>query len=217
MNKRKSPRTRWLGKGLYVLSLVFLVIGLFCIGWVVWPTPREAATIHLPQGVLPGAPAWEDYASLADYTLSVTWPRWLRAGEEGNIQVYLSEDRGSLVELEDRPTQVVMVQPNPGILSIEPSGQIQASIGAGQDLELTWEITGSSPGEYPGEVIVAFGFWDEEASELVPVPVAVVDIEVRILSLFGLQSQIILWFGLVGMVFWGGLFVWGRMVQRKYE
>lgn len=217
MNKRKSPQTKWMGKGLYILSLVFLAIGLFSIGWVVWPTPREAATIHLPKGVLPGAPAGEDYASLADYILSLTWPRWVRAGEKGNIRVYLSEDGSNLAEVEDRPTQVVMVQPNPGILSIEPSGQVQASVGAGQDLELSWEITGSWPGEYPGEVVISFGFWDEEAAEMIPVPVAVMDIEVKILRLFGLESQMILWFGLVGMVFWGALFLWGRLVQQKYE
>ena len=215
MNKRKSPRAKWWGKGLYILSLVFLAIGLFSIGWVVWPTPREAVTIALPEGVLPGVPAGEIYASLTDYTLNITWPRWLRAGEEGKIWVYLNEQETNQIEMEDRPAQVIIAQPNLGHFSIEPSGQVQASMGPGQDLELSWVISGPSSGIYPGEVLVSFGFYDRDLSRLVPVPVAVVDIEVRILQLFGLQSQMVLWIGLIGLVFWGALFLLGRAVQIK--
>jgi len=217
MKERRLSKANWLGKGLYVLSLVFLAFGLFSIGWVVWPAPREAVTINLPAGVLPGAPTGETYASLTDYTLSVTWPGWLRAGEEGNIEVYLSEDEENLIEVDDRPVQVVMVQPNVGSLSIEPSGQLQASMGPGQDLVLTWQISGIEPRDHPGEMVVAFGFYDDALGELVTVPVAVVDIEVKIIRLFGLGSQLILWFGLIGLVFWGALFLFGRMIQKKLE
>ncbi len=215
MNKHGSPKAKWLGKVLFALSLVFLAFGLFSLGWVVWPTPREAVTINLPEGVLLGAPAGETYASLADYTLSVTWPRWLRAGGEGTIRVYLNEQERDRVEFEERPVQVVMVEPSLGALLVEPSGQVQASMGPGQDLELAWEVSGSVPGDYSGEMIVAFGFYDQELSEIIPVPVAVVDIQVRLLSLFGLQTQMVLWFGLMGLVFGGALFVLGRMVQKN--
>lgn len=215
MNEGGLSKAKWLGKVLFGLSLVFLAFGLFNIGWVVWPTPKEALTMNLPEGVLPGAPVGETYASLADYTLSLTWPRWLRAGEGGEIRFYLTEREADGVEIDDRPVQMVMVEPNIRSLLIEPSGQLQASMGSGQDLELAWEVSGNVPGEYPGEVIVAFGFYDQEISELVPVPVAVVDIEMKVLRLFGLQTQMVLWFGLMGLVFWGALFLLGRTVQRK--
>lgn len=214
MNKGNFSKNKRLGQVLYILSLMFLAFGLFGIGWVLWPNPREAVTINLPEGVLPGAPAGETYASLADYSLSVTWPRWLRAGEEENIRVFLAEQEPNAVEVEDRPVQVVMIEPSVSSLMIQPSGQMQASMGTGQDLELSWEVSGGVPGAHQGEVIVTFGFYDQELSELVPVPVAVVDIELRIVQLFGLQSQMVLWFGLIGLVFWGALFLLGRAVQK---
>jgi len=217
MKNKKCPKRKRLGQGLFILSILFLAFGLFSIGWVLWPTPREAVTINSPEGVLPGSPSGEVYASLADYTLSLTWPRWLRAGQGGRIRVNLSEDESNGIEVEDRPVQVVMVETSLSPLRIEPSGQIQVSIGQGQDLALDWGVSGSTPGVYSGEVIVSFGFYDQDLAELVPVPVAVVDIEVRVLRLFGLQSQLILWFGLVGLVFWGAFFLLGRMVQKRLE
>jgi len=217
MNKHGSPKAKWLGKVLFALSLVFLAFGLVNLGWLVWPTKREAVTINLPEGVLPGAPVGETYASLADYTLSVTWPRWLRAGGEGTIRVFLSEQERDRVEVKDRPVQVVMVEPSLSSLMIEPPGQVQASMGPGQDLELSWAFSGSIPGDYPGEVIVSFGFYDQELSEIISVPVAVVDIQVRVVRLFGFGSQLLIWFGFISLVFWGALFLWGRMVQKNYK
>jgi hypothetical protein len=215
MTERELSKAKWLGKGLYILSLAFLVFGLFGIGWVVWPNPTEAVIINLPEGELAGAPFGETYASLADYTLSVSWPRWLRAGEEGRISVLITEDEVDKVQVADRPVQVVSVVPAMMSLSINPTGQIQAGVGPGQDLALDWQISGSVPGDYPGEVIVSFEFYDEAIPGMVSVPVAVVDIEVKIIRLFGLQSQMVLWFGLIGLVFWGALFVLGRAVQAK--
>jgi hypothetical protein len=108
-----------------------------------------------------------------------------------------------------------MAAPNVGALSIDPPGQVQASMGPGQDLDLGWAVSGVSPGVYPGEVVVSFGFFDQDLSELVPVPVAVVDIQVRIVQLFGFGTQMLIWLGLISLVFWGALFVLGRAVQKK--
>ncbi len=215
MKNRKSSKSRRLGQFLYVLSLLFLAFGLFSIGWVVWPVPREAVTITLPAGVLPGAPVGATFASLVDYTLNITWPRWLRAGEDGTIWITLSEDEVNVVEGDDRPVQIVLAESILGSLSIEPSGQQQASMGAGQNLELKWAVSGSSSGVFPGEVIVSFGFYDQDLSELVPVPVAVVDIEVNVIRFLGMKSQMGIWLGLIGLAFWGALFLFGRFIQTK--
>ncbi len=58
-----------------------------------------------------------------------------------------------------------------------------------------------------------FGFFDEEAEQLVPVPVAVMDIDLIISSLWGLDAPLALWFGLVALVLWGALFILGRTMQ----
>ena len=44
-------------------------------------------------------------------------------------------------------------------------------------------------------------------------PVAVVDIDLTVSALWGLESQLSLWFGLVALVLWGALFILGRTVQ----
>ena len=56
---------------------------------------------------------------------------------------------------------------------------------------------------------LSFGFYDEAAQELVTVPVAVVDIDLTVSALWGLESQLSLWFGLVALVLWGALFILG--------
>ena len=205
---------RRLGQGLFILSLLFLAIGLVNIGWAVWPSPREAVTLEIPAGVLPGAPEGRSYASLTDYTLSLTWPRWQRVGERGEIGVFLGEpDAKYSIEL-DQPVQVVLVDTSLPKMSIDPPGLRQVSLHPGQEMDLIWEVSGDDTGEFPGQVIFSFGFFDEVHSDLIPVPVAVMDISIKVVSLFGLGSQMAIWFGIVSMVLWGALFVLGRAVQH---
>ncbi|HEY9122399.1 MAG TPA: hypothetical protein VIM80_05330 [Brevefilum sp.] len=205
---------RRLGQGLFILSLLFLAFGLFSIGWVVWPTPREAVTLEIPAGLLPGAPGGASYASLTDYGLSLTRPRWLRVGERGEIRVYLREqDAQYSIEL-DQPVQVVLVETSLAKMSLDPPGLRQVSLHPGQEMDLSWEVSGDATGEFPGQVIFSFAFYDEAHSDLIPVPVAVMDYEIKVISLFGMERNIVLWLGFVGVVLWGVLFVIGRAVQH---
>jgi len=110
---------------------------------------------------------------------------------------------------------VIVVEPVISSLPIDPPGRVQASAAAGHDLELTWELTGGEEGDYEGKVAVSFAFYDEEQAALVTVPVVVVDVAIRVDALWGLEANLVLWLGFVGLVLWGALFVVGRVVEGK--
>jgi len=214
--KRKSRKGHgWLSKSLFTVSLVFLIGGLVLLAWGVWPPSTDAVQVDIPAGVLPGAPSGATYASKADYTLSVAWPMWVRAGEEGALQVLLAEADAGSSGSGDRPAQIILVEPSIAGLMVDPSGRVQASLAAGQDLDLTWTLESASAGEYAGKVYIAFGFYDEAQDALISVPVAVVDIAFEVKSLWGLEGRMAMWFGLVGVALWGALFVLGRVAQGR--
>jgi len=176
---------------------------------------NDAVQFTIPSGVLAGAPAGTTYASLAAYALRVSWPQRLRLGDAGTITVTLQElgeVEGSVV---DHEAQVLLVEPSLFNLMIDPPGRMQANLAPGQDLTLTWDAAGEKTGTFTGKILVSFGFYDESLDELVPVPVAVVETTVRVSALWGLERGLALWFGVVGLVFWGALFLLGRVVQEN--
>jgi hypothetical protein len=210
MKGRNLTRKWRIGQALMILSLVFLAFGLFAIGWAVWPAPMDAVSMTIPEGVLPGAPAGEGHASLSEYVLNISWPRWQRLGEGyRNIKLFLDDPELDRV----RPVQVVIAEANLVALPIEPTGGIQTNLGAGQDMTILWAVPGNQVGEFPGEVILSFGFFDDSSAEMIAVPVAVVDFEIKVISLFGLEHRLVLWLAFVSLVLWGALFVSGRGLQ----
>lgn len=212
---RKGKNEGWLSQLLFGLSLVFLAAGLFILAWAVWPTPTDSAQFTIPAGVLPGAPADSGYASQAEYILSVDWPTRLRMGQAGILRTTLVETDKPTSAPAERPAQAVLVEPAIGGVALDPPGLVQTNLAAGQGLVLTWDIDPVNEGEHTGKVYVSFGFYDEAEAEQVAVPVAVVDVSVSVTSLWGLDSQLALWFGFVGLVLWGALFVLGRVVQGR--
>lgn len=208
-------RRRWLSRLLYALSLVALGFALVNLGWAVWPAPTDAQTFTIPAGPLPGAPSGKTYTSLADYTLQVSWPRWMRSGEAGQIVVALSEAAAPADEVVDRETQVVLIEPSLVGLPVDPPGRTQVNLGPEQDLKQRWTVDGAIAGEFPGKLVVSFGFYDEALGELVPVPVAVVDMSIRVAALWGLARGLVLWLGVVGLALWGALFILGRVVEGE--
>jgi hypothetical protein len=208
----------WGSEVLYGLSLVLLVFGLINLGWAAWPVGREAVNLDIPSGILPGAPAGTNYAINTDYVLRVSWSRWVRLGEEGEIQVVLLPDVGeSEVAQEESATQVVLIDPRLGMLSVAPAGRLQVNLGLDQPLDTTWTVAGEAVGEYQGKVYVSFGFYEEAEEELVPVPVAVVDVAIRLVALWGLSRPMAIWLGFVGLALWGALFLLGRWVQLRQK
>lgn len=201
-----------LAQGLFVSSLLFLGLALFSLGWTVWPAPTEAVQISIPAGPLPGAPADSAFASLAEYTLSVEWPSWIRKGQKGMTFVRMAQSAEGQT---NREAQIVLVEPIIPGLPIEPKGQLQTSLAEGQELDLGWDLTGLQVGEYPGKVMISFGFYDEALGEIVATPVAVTDVIVRVTALWGLPASLTLWLGLVGLALWGALFLLGRVVEAR--
>ncbi len=196
---------------LYALSLVCLAVGLFSLGWAAWPAPTDTRQFRVPAGPLPAAPGDEDFASHSAYALEIAWPRWIRSGDTGAVHMRLTDlDHDPLPAGETREGQVVLAEPALYPLRLDPPGITQANLADEQDLLLTWELRAEQPGDFPGKVFVSFGFYDEALDDLIPVPVAVVDFEIRVIDLWGLDSGLAIWFGLIGLVLWGALFVLGR-------
>lgn len=208
---------------LYLLSLVFLVLGLFILGWSAWPAPTDAVQFAIPAGRLPGAPAGFDFPSLSDYALNISWPRWIRQEEVGLIHLRLTDlNQEPLPGNEARATQIVLVEPALYPLPIMPRGSVQVNLGDDQELLLTWEVSGINPGDFPGKMYLSFGFFpeafptdDEPQQDLVVVPVAVVDLHIRVIGLWGLDPGLVIWFGLVSLVLWGALFILGRIIAER--
>lgn len=207
--QKKYKQQKALSQVLFGLSLLFLLLALTILAWAVWPNTSDSAQLSIPVGALPGAPEGSGFSSQADYTLTLDWPDWLRKGQTGEL-------RASLVEVdapEGRESQVVLIEPALTGLSLDPPGLVQASLAAGQDLVETWQVDARAAGDFNGKVYVSFGFYDEEQEELIAVPVAVVDVALRITSIWGLSNQLALWIGLVALAFWGALFIMGRVVR----
>lgn len=198
---------------LYGLSLVFFAFGLITLGWAVWPAPTDAIQIEIPAGMLPGAPKGEAFTSQSAYALNISWTRWMRRGESGMIHLRLTDlDQEPSPAVDDRAAQVVLAEPALYPLQVSPSGGMQAALGDDQELLLSWQVTGEVRGSYPGKVYVSFGFYDQDLADLVAVPVAVVDIDIRLVELWGLDAGLAIWFGIVSLVLWGGLFLLGRVL-----
>ena len=211
----QGQRRKRLSRALYALSLAMLIFGLANLGWAVWPAPTDARTFTIPAGPLPGAPSGTNYASQADYTLQVSWPRWIRSGEAGQIVASLSEASAPVDETQPRQTQIVLLSPSVINLPLDPAGQTQINLGPGQELTQAWTVDGGDAGDHPGKLVAAFGFYDDALGQLVPVPVAVVDLSIQVVTLWGLARGLVLWLGVVGLVLWGALFILGRVVEGE--
>ena len=210
--QKKMRRQKNLSQVLFGLSLAFLALALWILAWAVWPSATDSAQLTVPAGTLPGAPAGADYASQADYTLTLEWPTRLRKGQEGSLRVSLDEAGAGSA---DRETQTVLIEPVLAGITLDPPGLVQANLAAGQNLVETWAIDTGTAGDFSGKIYVSFGFYDQANEELIAVPVAVVDVATRVTALWGLNTQLALWFGLVALVFWGALFILGRVVQGE--
>lgn len=201
---------------LYILSLAFLAFGLFNLAWAVWPSPTDAVQITIPAGILPAAPEGTAFASLSEYALDVSWPRWVRRGESGTLHLVLTDlNHEPFPAGTERQAQVIMAEPALYPLRVDPPGSVQAALGDDQKLLLAWKVTGEQQGSFPGKIYVSFGFYDEGSDALVSVPVAVVDIHIQVVALWNRSAGFAIGVGVVGLVLWGALFVLGRLSAAR--
>jgi hypothetical protein len=215
MSDRSPLRRQGIRRGLLGLSLLVMLGGVISLGWAFWPYSVDGVQMRVLAGVLPAAPEGSGFASLSDYTLAVSWPRWLRLGDSGTISIALSSPSEQVGAALVDAIQVVMVEVDISRLPLAPSGLTQHNMAPGTDLQTSRIVTAVQTGEFPGKALVSFGFFDEEMNELVPVPVAVVDFEIDVRSLWGLEHGIVIWLGFVGLVLGGVMFLLQRYVQVK--
>jgi hypothetical protein len=197
---------------LYVLSLVFLGIGLFSLGWAHWPTPIDGVQLNIPAGGLAAAPGEDEFISLSEYSLNVSWPRLVRRGESGILELRLT-DVDVAPTADAGATQIVLAEPAFFKLQVDPPGETQSALGDGQTLTLYWRVSGDQSGEFSGKLYVSFAFFEPTENVLVSVPVAVVDLDVQVIELWGLSSAMVTWLGVVNLVLWGAVFVLGRGIE----
>jgi hypothetical protein len=209
---KRSPRFSQI---LYTLSLAFLAFGLINLAWGVWPPPTDAVQITIPAGILPVAPEGTAYASFSEYALNVSWPRWVRLGESGMLHLVLTDLNPEPLPAEvERQAQIVLAEPALYPLRSDPLGGVQATIGDDQELLLAWEVAGDQQGSFPGKIYVSFGFYDEGSEAMMTIPVAVVDIHIQVVALWGRGAGFVIGLGIVSLILWGALFVLGRVVAR---
>ena len=62
---------------------------------------------------------------------------------------------------------------------------------------------------------MSFGFYDEGVDGLVSVPVAVIDLPIQVVTLWGRGTGFAIVLGVVGLVLWGALCVLGRLSAAR--
>ncbi len=215
MKRRLQESNGWISQALFILSLISLGLGLFLLGWSVWPAPTDGVQIPISRGILPGAPTGTNYDSLSDYSLNLSWPRWLRVGDEGEITLALTGTETIQDDSKEDEVQIVVGEPLMTGITLSPPAATQGSHTPGNEFTMTWKVSSDQRGEYPGKMMVSFGFYDESQDDLALVPVAVVDTLIIISALWGMRSGLTIWLGLVGLMMWGVFFLLGRMAQAR--
>jgi len=94
-------------------------------------------------------------------------------------------------------------------------GEIQVSMGDDQTLQLLWKVKGEQSGKYAGKLYISFGFFDEPGHALMAIPVAVVDVNLRVIELRALSSGLLIWVGLLSLVLAFGLFILGKAASKR--
>jgi hypothetical protein len=216
VNRRCQNKKGVVSKVLFSISLLFLMLALYLLAWVVLPAPKDFNRITIPEGPLAGSPLGTALTSPTDYELTLSWMRWLRVGQVGTLELTLREASNADSSLGRQDVIAVIVEPAFSNLSIKPSGRIQANLAPGQSLGLSWDAEGQVEGDYAGKVYISFGFFDENANEQAEIPVAVVDLNIQVKALWGLATNLVLWLGLVGVAFWGILFIIGYWYSKKH-
>lgn len=201
-----------MSKGIFTLSLVCLITGLFLLAWRLRPAPAEAVETIIPKGVLPAAPQGENFASLSDYRILISWPRWIWREEIGTIGFTLTDlDDTPVLNEQTGNVQVLSLELDLFPLFVEPQGDLQVNIADEQDLVLEWEVVGQERGVFPGKVYLSFNFFDEARQTFTSVAVAVIDIKIEVIDLWGMKPGMVTWLGFIALLLWGVFLLLSRV------
>lgn len=204
MNKTSRKVKYSIHPGWLAVSLVCLFVSLFLLTWSLWSSPSDSAEIFIPEGFLPVTHDDARFKSQSDYSVAVSWSRWIRRGESGAIKLYLKDlSHNNISGDQSQTVQILSVEPVLHYFSIDPPGALQVTIGDEQDLALEWSVKAERQGSFLGKVYLSFVFFDDINTSLVTLPVAVLDFNIDVIDLWGMPSSFTKWLGFSFLFLWG--------------
>jgi hypothetical protein len=208
-------------------GFILLAVSLAVLAWCYWPLPAKQQSLALSptnlQALNPGIqlPA---FLLQENRRLVLSYPTTLRQGETGRVTLRWDLSIPSPGSLAAAAGPSVLVETRLDLLGIfqNPAGSIDAPLFPGQALVLQWQINGVQAGLYSGTV------WSylnpspasdnsstgQQTSDAFQ-PVAAQDIEVQIISLFGLDFLTAKWMDASGLVLAVGLMLYAFLGGSK--
>jgi hypothetical protein len=196
------------------LGFLILLVGLVSLVWGLWPAKRIERLIEIPwRGFYPTAskPTDENQVGL----LKLAWPAWMQLGSTGAIRVELVPGNKATQELA-RGTGAAIV---PGLSSEitdqrwviearleipgipEPVGAIREAFTASAPLVFTWKVQPLHSGSYSGDIwlhLVELPTSSSSAEQRRLLSIQ--PVEIRVTSLFSLNTYLAQVIGIVGCV-----------------
>ncbi|MCD6401102.1 MAG: hypothetical protein J7L73_04150, partial [Anaerolineales bacterium] len=99
-------------------------------------------------------------------------------------------------------------------LGQSPQGEIQTAFDESRITTLTWQLQGDIEGEYQGTLWVNLDFMDKNG-EMIEVSIAALDIQTEVKGLWGLNSISATWLGMLGLLLWGVMMIWGVKMEHS--
>jgi hypothetical protein len=225
---------RVFGLLLLVFSLVILTWGLSSTEILLKATELAPADMALPGPLQPtGSLAASGAAAPAPEPrlLELSWPKSLRLGDDGTLRLTVGfpppPTAGSTGN-QTLPAGAGGIQPGdtgsykfvlqshldlPG-LARTPTGEVSQAMLPGQPVVFLWYLRASDPGIFNGKVWLHLNFVPTPPAKEQRILLAAQQVDIRVVSLFGLSGGQARLFGSLGLVIGGflgldGLLVWG--------
>ena len=215
-------------KKLYLyLGIILLAVSFVGLVWSLWPLPTKQQILDLSptrlQGLFPGIQL-PSFLLQENRQLVLSYPVVLHKGETGLLTLRWDLPTASTSSAPTGAVPRVMIETRLDLVGIiqTPQGSIDAPLFAGQALVLERQITGYEDGGYSGTL------WsylnpspsldsssDTQPSSVSFQPVAAQDIELQIISLFGLDFFTARSMGVTCLVFGVGLVAYAFLGKSK--
>ncbi|MFH1445914.1 MAG: hypothetical protein ABIG43_00685 [Chloroflexota bacterium] len=198
-----------------LVGLIFLLFSAILLVWRLLPSERLEQKLTIPAGLLSASPEDLALATQQDISLCLRWPKQIKAGDTGEVWLRISpgEVLESIPANEDYQvvisSELVMIG-----LDQSPQGEIQTAFDVSRATTLTWQLQGDIESEYQGTLWVNLDFVDK-SGKTIEVPIAALDIQSELKSLWGLNTISATWLGMLGFLFWGLMMVWGVKMEHS--
>ncbi len=197
-----------------IVGFIFLIISARFLAWRLIPASEISHAITIPAGELSGSPESAPQSINHELELRVTYPSKIRAGEEATLRLDLIPETNIISR--DEP-----FNNNPAIaaelsminMSLSPQSTVSTAYSVDQPKSFTWELTAPDSGSRQGSLWVTMQFTPNEGSK-VEVPLAVWEINLGIIRLWGMNSTQVTWLAMLALLIWGGMMVLGVKLEQ---